>query len=166
MGRLSDHIQREARLLDLCSIVRPDYSFGYSGGGITIEVVPDNINDATQIVGYAWLSSSYRWTPYSNTAGSQLSKRAQLLHRIDTNAEAGLIARGGIHVQRAFLDCLVESGYGLAVGLFGGLFVALFNGLSQATQCGAQAGGICAVRGRALRGLTGALKRRKMISHV
>jgi hypothetical protein len=97
---------------------------------------------------------------------SQLSKRAQLLHRIDTSAEAGLIARGGIHVQRALLDCLVERGDRLAIGLFGGLFVALFNGLSQAAQCGAQAGGICAVRGGTLCGLTGALKRRKMICHV
>jgi hypothetical protein len=37
------------------------YSFGYSGGGTTIEVVLNNLNDATPIVGYAWLSSSYSW---------------------------------------------------------------------------------------------------------
>jgi hypothetical protein len=105
-------------------------------------------------------------TPHSNTAWSQLIKTAQLLHRIDTSAEAGLITRGGIYVQRALLDCLVECGHRLAVGLFGGLFVALFNGLSQAAQCGAQAGGIYAIGGRALRGLTCALKGRKMICHV
>jgi hypothetical protein len=51
-------------------MVRSNYSFGYSGGGTTIEVVPNNINYATQIVGYAWLSSSYSWTPYSNAAWS------------------------------------------------------------------------------------------------
>src|ERR1700674_3592138 len=60
----------EARLSDPRSMVRPNYSFGNSGGGTTIEVVPNNLNDATQIVGYAWLSSSYSWTPYSNTAWS------------------------------------------------------------------------------------------------
>jgi hypothetical protein len=40
------------------------YSFGYSGGGTTIEVEPNGINDASQIVGYAYLSSSsppYSW---------------------------------------------------------------------------------------------------------
>ena len=37
------------------------YSLGYSGGGTTIEVVLNSVNDATQIVGYAWLTSSYSW---------------------------------------------------------------------------------------------------------
>jgi len=150
-------------------LVKPAYQSSAKSLGIdvpTIEVVLNSVNDATQIVGYAWLISSYSWDATFETAFSQLRKRAQLLHRIDTGAEAGLIARGGVHVQRALLDCLVERGHRLAVGLFGGLFVALFNGLSQAAQGSAQTGGIGAIGGRALRGLTGALKRRKMICHV
>jgi hypothetical protein len=39
------------------------YSFGYSGGGTTVEVVPNSVNDASQIVGYALLSSGC--PPYS-----------------------------------------------------------------------------------------------------
>ena len=37
------------------------YSFGYSSGGTTIELVLNSVNHAIQIVGYAWLSSSYCW---------------------------------------------------------------------------------------------------------
>ena len=64
----------------------------------------------------------------------------QLLHRIDADAEAGLVARGGIAVQRAFLDGLVERGDRLAIGLFRDCLVALLDGLAQRAQCGAQAG--------------------------
>jgi hypothetical protein len=99
--------------------------------------------------------------------GARPAPRAkQLLHRIDADAEAGLITRGGIAVQRTLLDCLVERGHRLAVGLLGGLLVALLDGLAQSAQRGAQAGGVGAIGGRALRGLTGAFERRKMISHV
>src|ERR1700685_2540462 len=101
-------------------------SFGYSGGGTTIEGRTKQPQRCDPDCRVCMVSYSYSWKPYSNTAWSQLSKRAQLLHRIDTNAEAGLIARGGIHVQRALLDCLVEREHRLAVGLFGGFFFGLF----------------------------------------
>jgi hypothetical protein len=97
---------------------------------------------------------------------SQELKANSLLHRIDANAQPRLVAGGRILVQRALLDRLVERGYGLAVSLLGGLLVAFFDGLAQATQRGAQAGSVGAIRSSALRGLTGALQRRKMICHV
>src|ERR1039458_7031431 len=81
-------------------------------------------------------------------------------------AEARLVARSGVAVQRALLDCFVERGNRLAVGLFGSWLVALLDGLAQRAQRGAQAGGVGAIGGRALRGLTGAFERRKMISHI
>jgi hypothetical protein len=51
----------EARLLGPCSMVRSTTPLAIRAGGTTIEVVLNNVNDATQIVGYAWLSSSYSW---------------------------------------------------------------------------------------------------------
>src|SRR5580658_2377740 len=89
-----------------------------------------------------------------------------LLHRRNALAEAGLVACGSIPVQRALLNRLIERGYGLAISLLGGLLVALLNCLAQSAQRGAQTGGVGAIRGRALRSLTGALKRRKMICHI
>ena len=68
-------------------------------------------------------------------------------------------------MQNALLDGLVEGGYGLAVGLSGGGFVALFEALAQVAQGGAELRCIGPVTGGALRGLTGALERRKMICH-
>src|SRR5258706_15536854 len=69
-------------------------------------------------------------------------------------------------MERALLDRLVERGYRLAVGLFGGWLVALLDGLAQCAERGAQAGGVGAIGGGALCGLTGAFERRKMISHI
>jgi len=89
-----------------------------------------------------------------------------LLHRRNALAQARLVAGGGVAVQRALLDGLVERGHRLAVGRFGGGFVAFFDGLAQGAQRGAQAGGVGAIGGRALRGLTGAFERRKVICHV
>ncbi len=89
-----------------------------------------------------------------------------LLHRTNTFAQSRLVPRRSIAVQGALLNRLVERGYGLAVGFFGGLLVAFFDGLAQAAQSGTQAGRIGPVGGSALRGLTGAFERRKMISHV
>ena len=91
---------------------------------------------------------------------------SQLFHRIDASAQPRLVAGRGIAVQRPLLDGLVERGYGRAIGLLGGLLVAIFYGLAQRPESGAQAGGISAICGRALGGLTGAFERRKMISHV
>ena len=94
------------------------------------------------------------------------SLKSLLLHCSHTHTEAGLVARSSIFMQRALLDCLIERRHRLAVGLLGGWFVALLDGLAQGPQRGAQARSIGAIGSCALRGLTGALKRRKMISHV
>lgn len=96
----------------------------------------------------------------------QRLKPRGLFHRIDASAQARLVTCGGIPVQRALLDGLVEGGDGLAVGLFGGLLVALFDSLAEGAQRRAQAGRVGAIGGSALFSLTGALERRKMISHV
>ena len=96
----------------------------------------------------------------------QIPKCEHLLHRIHTSAQPRFIARRGIPVQRTLLDRLVERRHRLAVGLFGRLLVSLFNGLAQGAQGCTQAGGVGAIGGSTLRGLTGALERRKMISHV
>jgi hypothetical protein len=81
----------------------------------------------------------------------------KLLHRVDANAQARLVARGGIPVQRTLLNGFVEGRYCGAVGLLSGLLVAFFNGLAKGAQRGAQAGGIGAIGSRALYCLTGAL---------
>src|ERR1700676_1447968 len=96
----------------------------------------------------------------------KLKARSQsLLHRRDALAQAGFVARGGVPVQRTFLDGFVEGGNGLTVGLLGGGLVAFFHGLAQDAQLGAKAGGVGAIGGCALRSLAGALQRRKMICH-
>ncbi len=95
-----------------------------------------------------------------------IAQRSCQLHCVDAGSQPRFIARGGVFVQRTLLNRLIKRGNRLAVGLLGGLLVALLDGLAQRAQRGAQAGGIGAIGGSALRGLTGALKRRKMISHV
>ena len=49
----------------------------------------------------------------------------ELLQRIQSRTQAGLVAAGSVLVQHAFLDCLVESGNSPAIRLFGGGLVAL-----------------------------------------
>jgi hypothetical protein len=88
-----------------------------------------------------------------------------LFHRSDTGAQAGLVARRGVLVQRALLDSLVEGGNRRAIELLSGLLVALGDGLAEFTQRAAQARSIGAVAGGAAFGLAGAFQRRKMISH-
>lgn len=96
----------------------------------------------------------------------KLKARSQrLLHCRDALAQAGLVARSGVLVQRAFLDRFVEGGDGLAVGLFGGRLVAFFDGFAQDTQLGAQSGRVGAVARGAAFGLTSAFERRKMVCH-
>jgi len=85
---------------------------------------------------------------------------------VNALAQPRLVARGGISVQRTLLDALSSADTVLAIGFSGGLFVALLDGLAQSAQRGAQAGGVGAIGGRTLGGLTGALERRKMISHI
>src|ERR1700683_3081005 len=94
------------------------------------------------------------------------SNRQQLLHSRNALAQARLVAGGGIAVQPALLDRFVERRYRFSVSLLGRSFVALLDGLAQSAQAGAQAGGVAAIGGRTLRGLTGAFERRKMVSHI
>jgi hypothetical protein len=89
-----------------------------------------------------------------------------LLNRCYTRAQAGLVARRRIFVQRAFLDSLIQGGNGLAIGLLGGGLVALGDSLTQFTQLRAQRRSVGAVASRATFSLAGALQRRKMICHV
>src|SRR5579864_9190878 len=81
-------------------------------------------------------------------------------------AQAGLVARRGVLMQRALLDSLVERRYSRAVNLLGGCFVALGDGLAHVAQLGTQAGSVGAIARGAAVGLAGALLRRKMICHV
>src|SRR5262249_7189355 len=90
----------------------------------------------------------------------------KLLHCRDARSQTGFVSRGGVFVQRALLDGLVESRDGRAVCLLGGSFVALGDDLAQVTQLGAQRGGVGAIARRTAFGLAGALQRRKMICHV
>jgi hypothetical protein len=83
-------------------------------------------------------------------------RATSLFHRGNALAQARLIPRRRIPVQRALLDRLVERGDRLAVGLLGRRFITLLDGLAQSAQRSAQAGGVGAIGGRALRGLTGA----------
>src|SRR5260370_29420697 len=89
-----------------------------------------------------------------------------LLHRANALAQPRLVAGSSVPMQRALLDCLVERRDSLAIGLLGSRLVAFFDGLAQSAQSRAQPGAVGAIGGGAFRGLTGALKRRKMISHV
>ena len=82
-----------------------------------------------------------------------------LFHRADAHAQAGLVARSGVLVQRPLLDRLVEGGYGLAVHLLGGCLVAFFDGLAQKTQLGTQTGGVGAVAHGAAFGLARTFQR-------
>ena len=93
-------------------------------------------------------------------------KSRRLLHRDNACAQTRFVARGGVLVQRALLDRLVESGNGLAVHLLSSSLVALGDGLAQVSQLRAQGGGVGAVARRTAFGLAGALHRRKMICHV
>ncbi len=62
------------------------------------------------------------------------AKKRELLDRVDAHAQARLVARRRILVQRALLDGFVEGRNGLAVGLFGRALVALFDGHAQFAQ--------------------------------
>jgi hypothetical protein len=95
-----------------------------------------------------------------------LPRAEKLLHRSDALAQAGLVARRGVLVQRALLDGLIQRGNRLTIDLFSGGFVAFGDALAQVAQLGAQAGGVGPVTGGTAFGLTGAFQRRKMISHV
>src|ERR1019366_1164473 len=97
---------------------------------------------------------------------SPLHRANGLLHRRDALAQPRLIPSRRIPVKRALLDRLVERRHRLTVGRLGGLLIALLDGLAQSPQRSTQAGSIGPIGGSALRGLTGALERRKMVSHV
>src|SRR5207253_574847 len=88
-----------------------------------------------------------------------------LFQRIQPRAQTRLISSGGILVQYAFLNCLVERGNGFAEDLLRGRFVALGESLAQITKGGAQARSVAAVSCSAGFSLTRALQRRKMVCH-
>lgn len=107
-------------------------------------------------------------TPQKESAPDRDNRKPEaerLLHRINANAQAGLIARGGVLVQRPLLNGLVERGDGLAEHLLGGRLVAFFNGLAQGAQLGAQGGSVGAVPHGAAFSLARTFQRRKMICH-
>src|SRR5271170_5646971 len=83
--------------------------------------------------------------------------------RLDPGVEAALVAGGGVVVQNALLDALVERGSGQPQLLLGGLHVALGDRLAQAAQAAADAAPVGTVYCRLLLGLTGALERRNMV---
>src|SRR5437016_9912588 len=82
-----------------------------------------------------------------------------------TRAEAGFVTASGVLMNHALLDRLIDHRGGRAEAGFGGFTVALLDCLAQRAQCRAQAGLVGAVHLSPLFGLTGALKRRKMVCH-
>src|SRR5581483_4521962 len=96
----------------------------------------------------------------------EFADQRKLLYCRQAGGQPGLVARGGVLVQGALLDGLIQGGDGLAVGLLSGSLVALGKGLAQFAQLGAQAGSIGTIARGAAFGLTGALQRGKMICHV
>jgi hypothetical protein len=64
------------------------------------------------------------------------------------------------------LDGFVEGRDGGAVGLSSDSFIAFIEAFAQAAESGAQLRCVSPVAGSAFRSLTGALERRKMISHA
>src|SRR5215467_3620876 len=89
-----------------------------------------------------------------------------LLYRGDARRKAGLVARGGVLVQRALLDRFVEGGDGLPVGLLGGGLIALRDGFAELAQLATQLGRVRAITFSTGFGLARAFLRRKMICHV
>src|ERR1700722_1624466 len=92
-------------------------------------------------------------------AESRQLKAESLFHCGNALAQAGLIARRGVLVERPFLDGFVEHRDGGAIHLLGGGLVALFDGLAQFAQLSTQAGRVGAVARGAAYSLTGALQR-------
>src|SRR5215471_13967666 len=90
----------------------------------------------------------------------------RLLHGIDASAEAGLVTRGRVLMQPAFLDSLVQHRDGRAIQLLCRRLVALGDGFAELAQRGAQARRVRAIADSAAFSLAGAFKRRKMICHV
>lgn len=78
--------------------------------------------------------------------------------RLESGVEAALVAAGGVLVEHALLDALVEHGDGGAVGLGGGLVVAGGDGLAHEAEGAAELGLVGAVDGRSGDGLAGALQ--------
>src|SRR5271163_4708194 len=86
--------------------------------------------------------------------------------RFDAGVQAALVAGGGVVVQDALLDTLVERRGGQAELLLSGLQVTLGDGLAQAAQAAAHAAPVGTVHYGLLFGLTGALERRNMVRHL
>ena len=84
---------------------------------------------------------------------------------LDAGVEAALVAAGGVLVEDALLDALVEDGDGGAVGLDEGFLVAGGEGLAHEAEGAAKLGFVGAVDGGLGDGLTGALERGNVICH-
>src|ERR1700733_6139447 len=98
--------------------------------------------------------------------GNRVSLRGLLGGQgLDAGVEAALVARGGVGVEDALLDTLVEGGGGQAVLLAGGLDVALLNGLAQQAEAAADAALVGAVHRGLGYGLTDALERGDVVCH-
>ena len=78
--------------------------------------------------------------------------------RLDAGVEAALVSAGGVLVEHALLDALVEDGDGGAIGLGGRLVIAGGDGLAHGAEGAAELGLVGAVDGRAGDGLAGALQ--------
>jgi hypothetical protein len=119
---------------------------------------------------------SFAWDCLENAKGQReaglLEKAGKVLgdfglgdDGLDAGVEAALVAAGGVLVQDALLDALVEDGDGGAVGLDEGGLVAGGEGLAHEAEGAAELGLVGTVDGRLGDGLTGALERRNVICH-
>src|SRR5512133_1246329 len=83
-----------------------------------------------------------------------------LFGRVDALRQARLVTRGGVLVQNALLDRLVQGGDGATEGGIGLLAVAGGQSGAQLAQFGAEARLVQTIGGRALYRLPGALEGR------
>src|SRR5262245_57789490 len=93
-------------------------------------------------------------------------REALLCDFAESGAEARFVAGGGVGVQHAFLNRLINCRNGLAEACFGGLAIVGSEAFTEAAQDSAQLAGVGAVARSAFFCLTGALQRRIMGSHV
>jgi hypothetical protein len=78
---------------------------------------------------------------------------------IQTSAQAGLVARGGVGMDGALLDCLINERSGGTEVRFSRLLVRLGQGFTEGAQGSAEPRFIGAVHSGPSFGLAGALKR-------
>ena len=86
-------------------------------------------------------------------------------YRLDAGVESAFVAAGGVLVQDALLNALVEDGDGGAVDLDKVLLVAGGEGLAHEAEGSAKLGLVGAVDGRLGNGLAAALEGRYVVCH-